>query len=166
MPDPARSIRDGAIAPWNTPSHRDELERFLGRAPRLGMPTDVPFADLTPEQVATVVDGSAAKGYPGLRGFFEKLEAKAYKVQVRVFLSRWRGYQTCPACDGRRLRPEALAVRVGGLDIAALSALTVRDALAFLGRVAGEEAGNAGRRRVIDQARGGSGRSTGSAWIT
>ena len=152
VPDRSKSIRDGAIAPWNTPSHKDELEKLLDRAPRLGLPTDVPFADLTPIQVATLVDGSIPKGYGGLRGFFERLEAKSYKMPVRVFLSRWRGYHTCPTCDGKRLRPEALTVRVGGLDVAALSALTIRDAIAFLGGVAEAEASNAVARRVVDQA--------------
>ncbi len=152
VPDRSKSIRGGAIAPWNTPSHKDELEKLLARAPRLGLPTDVPFADLTPGQVATVVDGSIPKGYGGLRGFFDRLEAKAYKMPVRVFLSRWRGYHACPTCEGKRLRPEALSVRVGGLDVAALSALTVRDAIAFLEGVAEAEGGNVVARRIIDQA--------------
>ena len=78
--------------------------------------------------------GVPSSGFQGLRKFFRRLEAKSYKMHVRVFLSRWRGYHECPACLGARLRPEALAVRVGGLDIAKLSRLTIREARAFLAR--------------------------------
>ncbi len=71
-------------------------------------------------------------------------------MHVRVFLSRWRGYRTCPDCEGKRLRPEALAVKVGGMDIAALSALTIDEVLAFLRGVANEPEMSAVRRRILD----------------
>ncbi len=99
---------------------------------RLGLPVDVPFSELSPAQVALIYDGVPRSGFQGLRKFFRRLESKSYKMHVRVFLSRWRGYRPCPDCRGARLRPEALAVRVGGLDIAALSRLTIRDARTFL----------------------------------
>src|SRR6185437_7605009 len=91
-------------------------------------------------------------GFPGLRKFFRKLESKSYKLPVRVYLSRWRGYHSCPDCLGTRLRPEALAVRVGGLDIAKLSSLTVRDARMFLTELASVEGSNLVALRVLDQA--------------
>jgi len=152
VPDTSKSLREGAIAPWTTPSHEGELSDLLGRAPRLGLPVDVPFSELTPEQVGVIVEGS--KGFRGLRGFFGRLEAKAYKMHVRVFLSRWRGYRPCPACRGARLRPEAMAVKVGGLDVAALTRMTIRDARAFLAAVAAEEGSNEVGRKVLGHASG------------
>ncbi len=154
VPDRSKTLRGGAIAPWTTPSHEENLDDLLARAPSLGLPVDVPFADLTPGQVARIVEGGPGKGFRGLRGFFARLEAKAYKMHVRVFLGRWRGYRPCPDCRGARLRPEALAVKVGGLDVAELSRRTIRDARAFLAGVAAAEPANAVAGRVLDQAMG------------
>src|SRR5205823_6010325 len=93
------------------------------------VPLDVPWADLTDEQKTFVIEG--AEEYGGIRGFFRWLERKKYKVHVRVFLSRYRGYLACPDCGGARLRREARDVRVSGQTIDAVSALTVRDAQHF-----------------------------------
>jgi excinuclease ABC subunit A len=153
VPDTSKSLRDGAIAPWTTPAYRGLLQDLLDNAPALGLPTDLPFKRLTPEQVRIIVEGSPAHGFPGLRGFFRSLESKSYKMHLRVFLSRWRGYRPCPACHGARLRPEALAVKVGGTDIAALSALRIREARAFLDGTAAEVGANPVTRAVLAQTR-------------
>ena len=94
----------------------------------LDIPVDVPFQRLTDEQVHRLLEGVPGSGFTGLKAFFEGLERQSYKLRVRVFLSRWRRYQTCPGCHGARLRPEALAVKIEGRDIAGLSALTIREA--------------------------------------
>ncbi len=148
VPDPNKTLAEGAIAPWTTPAYREWNDDLLRAAPTLGIPTDRPFRHLAAEQVRPILEG--AGGFGGLRGFFRVLERKSYKMHVRVFLSRWRGYRPCPDCNGKRLRPEALAVKVGGLDIAALSALTVREALRFLQGVSDEPRVAAVRRRVLD----------------
>ena len=98
---------DGPFVP-ESPS---KASRRLARA---GVPTDVPFRDLTPGQVTVVIGGSQAHDYGGLRAFFRKLERRSYKVQVRALLGRWRAEAVCPTCQGTRLRPEARAYRVGG----------------------------------------------------
>ena len=90
----------------------------------------MPWQDLTDEQRRLVVEGDG-DDYGGIRGFFRWLERKKYKVHVRVFLSRYRGYLTCPDCNGTRLRREARDVRVGGRTIDRVSALTVRQARTF-----------------------------------
>src|SRR5581483_10430821 len=141
------------IVPWTTPAYRGMLQDLLDQAPALGVPTDVPFKRLTAEQRRTVVEGSSGHGFPGLRGFFRWLEKKSYKMHVRVFLSRWRSYTTCPDCRGARLRPEALAVKVGGLDIAAVSALKVRETRAFLSGLGPAAGDNPVARRILEQAR-------------
>ncbi len=153
VPDSSKSIRDGAIAPWTTPAYRHALAELLDHASALGVPTDVPFRRLTPEQVAVVVEGHPAAGFGGLRGFFRALEKKSYKMHVRVFLSRWRGYTSCPGCHGARLRPESLAVKVGGNDIATLSALKVREVIRFLDGLKELREHDPVARRVLDQAR-------------
>ena len=102
----------------------------------------MPWADLTDEERQFVVDGDSAGSsassrstsrgsYDGVRGFFRWLERKKYKVHVRVFLSRYRGYLPCPDCGGARLRREARDVRIAGRTIDAVSALTVREAQQF-----------------------------------
>jgi excinuclease ABC subunit A len=135
-PDPSRSIRDGAIAPWAAPAHRAEIEALIAVAPALGLPLDVPFAQLSAAQVQQILEGAPNSGFCGLKGFFRDLERRSFKAQVRAFLNRWRQLHTCPACEGSRLRPEALAVKVGGLDLAAVSAMPIREARAWAGGLA------------------------------
>ncbi|MFO0898385.1 MAG: excinuclease ABC subunit UvrA [Pirellulales bacterium] len=132
VPDDKKSLRDGAIAPWNTPAYAHELEELTALAKDYGLPLDVPFRDLSPEQLRLVREGVPERKFGGLRGFFAWLERKKYKLPIRVFLNRWRTYKTCPECQGQRLRPEALAVRIGGRNIAELAALKIRDANTFL----------------------------------
>ncbi len=135
VPDPSKSIRQGAIEPWTKPHYRQELTVLKREAKRLGIPLDTPWRDLTAEQRRIVVEGDGGD-YPGVRGFFAWLERKKYKVHVRVFLSRYRGYQTCPDCGGTRLRREARDVQVGGRTIDRASALTVKEAQTFFSTLA------------------------------
>ncbi|MBM3778071.1 MAG: excinuclease ABC subunit A [Acidimicrobiia bacterium] len=129
VPDPSKTINQGAIEPWTKPQYRSQLADLKRTARRVGLPLDVAWSSLTPEQRAFVIDGDDE--WRGVRGFFRSLERKKYKVHVRVFLSRYRGYQACPECGGARLRQEARDVRVGGRTIDAVSALTVKDAQVF-----------------------------------
>ena len=133
VPDPTRSIQDNAVEPWSKPHYRANLADLKRAARSRGVRLNVPWADLTPEERRFVIDGDGE--YEGVRGFFAWLERKKYKVHVRVFLSRYRGYQTCPDCGGARLRREARAVQVGGLTIDRVCALTVREATRFFERL-------------------------------
>lgn len=132
VPDPSKTLRDGAIAPWTTPKYRELNDRLVQHAPALGLPVDVPFEHLNVEQVRLLIEGDPNRQFTGLRKFLRGLERKSYKMHVRVFLSRWRSYSTCPACKGARLKPESLAYQVGGKNIAALQSLTIGEARAFL----------------------------------
>ncbi len=131
VPDRSKSIRDGAIAPWNTPAYKHELDELLALAGDYGLPADVPFRELTSEQVRLITEGVPERSFGGLRGFFAWLEKRKYKMHLRVFLSRWRSTSICPACRGNRLSEEALAWQVGGQNIAAVSQLKIDDAHAF-----------------------------------
>jgi excinuclease ABC subunit A len=150
VPDPSRTIRSGALAPWMSPAYRGFLDELLAAAPQLGIPVDVPFRRLTDLQVQRLIKGAPGSGFTGLNGFFEGLERRSYKVQVRVFLSRWRRFQPCPGCAGARLRPEALAVKIDGVDIAALSALPIRDARAWIAALP-DLRGKPGPARILAQ---------------
>src|SRR6185312_8685666 len=126
VPDPSKSIQQGAIEPWSKPHYRTQLAELKRAAKKAKIRLDVPWSELTDAEKTFVVEG--AEDFDGVRGFFRWLERKKYKVHVRVFLSRYRGYLTCPDCGGSRLRREARDVRVSGRTIDRVSALTVREA--------------------------------------
>jgi len=122
VPDETKTLREGAIRPWQSPSFhecQDDIERY---AKKRGVPLDVPFRDLSAKEREWVLEGepewvSWRKSWPGtwygVARFFRWLETKAYKMHVRVLLSRYRAYTPCSACGGARLKPEALLWRVG-----------------------------------------------------
>jgi len=129
VPDKTKSINQGAIEPWNTPSHREMLEWLQALAPRLGVDLDKPFRDLSAEELEIVLHGRGE--FPGIYGFFKWLERKKYKIGVRVFLSRYRGFVPCPDCRQTRLRPEALWVTIGGKNIGEVTRMTIGEAARF-----------------------------------
>ena len=129
LPDRSKTLAQGAIAPWTTPKYRPfhgELIRFAKSA---AIPTDVPYYDLNPAQQELIWEGRGT--FPGIRGFFASLDRKKYKLHVRVFLSKYRGYALCPDCRGQRLRAEARAVLISNQNICEVSALTITAAQAF-----------------------------------
>jgi excinuclease ABC subunit A len=130
VPDRGRSLSDGAVEPWSHPSGRRHQKRLLQAAKARGVNTTAPYAELPAEDRQWIYEGGG--GFPGIQGFFEDVESYRYKLHVRVFLSRYRSPFSCPRCEGRRLKPEALAVRVGGVNIAELSTRTVEELSGFL----------------------------------
>ena len=131
VPNPNKSLRDGAIAPWNTPAYVHELKELIALAPDYAIPLDVPFHELSETHRNLILHGVPERHFGGLDGFFAWLEKRKYKMHIRVFLSRWRSFRPCPACGGMRLRPEALAARIGGKNIGEICAMKVREAAAF-----------------------------------
>jgi excinuclease ABC subunit A len=133
IPDKGKTLNEGAIEPWTKPKYRPlftELKRFARAAE---IPLDVPWYELEAEQQRLVVDGG--RGFGGVRGFFQHLERKKYKLHVRVFLSRYRGYSLCSACGGTRLRAEARQVRIDGKNICQVCSMTVEEAARFFGQL-------------------------------
>ena len=129
IPNRELSLNDGAIEPFTKPAWenwRDELQKF---AKREGIPTNVAFADLPAAQQRAVIEGR--NGFDGVNGFFDYLETKKYKLHIRVFLSKYRGYTICPACGGGRLRQEARSVKLNGRSLGEVCALSIKDARAF-----------------------------------
>jgi excinuclease ABC subunit A len=125
VPDTRKSLREGAIAPWNSPAYRHELDELLELADDYSLPVDVPYHELTAAQQQLIQEGVPEREFGGLQGFFAWLERRKYKMHLRVFLSRWRSYRTCPSCQSQRLRPESLAFQISQHHIAALVAMKI-----------------------------------------
>ena len=135
VPDPSKSLDDGVIEPWTKPRYRVLMQEARKFAKTRGIPTNVPWRQLTAEQRRLILEGDPENDFEGVKGFFGWLERKKYKLHVRVFLSRYRGYATCPECGGTRLRAEARAVRITGKSITDLCKLTVKEARVFFGNL-------------------------------
>src|SRR2546425_8513407 len=135
VPDPRRTLAQGALDPWTKPRYegRRRLLRETVRARRI--PLDAPWRDLAARDRHFLLHGAAGR-YLGVFPFLERLEAKRYKQYIRVFLRQYQLAKTCPACGGARLKPEALAVRVAGNSIAQAAALTARELAEWLGSLA------------------------------
>ena len=131
VPDASKSLGEGAIDPWTKPAYLPFQEELFCFAQDAGISLDVPFAELSEEARRLIINGSEEDSFPGIKGFFDYLESKKYKMHVRIFMSRYRGYSCCRACRGRRLRPEALDVYVGGKNIADILSMNIRRAQEF-----------------------------------
>jgi excinuclease ABC subunit A len=133
IPDKAKTLNEGAIEPWTKPKYRPlftELKRFARQAE---IPLDVPWFELDPEHQRLIINGEGR--FSGVRGFFQHLERKKYKLHVRVFLSRYRGYSLCSTCSGTRLRPDARQVKIEGKDICQVCSMTVEQAARFFDQI-------------------------------
>ncbi len=129
IPNPNLTISEGAIAPFRSAKYSSHLRDLIQNAKQNNIPLNVPFKDLNANQVSLIKKGFGS--YKGIDGFFAKLETKTYKMHVRVFLSRYRGYTTCSACKGSRLRREALQVKISNKSIYDVVKLPIEESLAF-----------------------------------
>ncbi len=164
LPDRSRTLASGVVRPWQTGHGAESQDDLLRVCRKFGIPTDVPFEELPKEWQDFVIEGEPGYGkdpahqwpraWYGVKGYFRWLESKAYKMHVRVLLSRYRIYTPCPDCQGKRFQPEALLYRVrsaecgmrneegggrsaegGSLSLADFYQLPIRDALQFIERV-------------------------------
>ena len=144
VPNRGLSLDDGAVDPWTKPKGREWFRDFRKQAGER-VRYNVPFCDLSETEQRLVLEGG--KNIEGVRQFFNYLESKKYKLHVRVFLSRYRGYAKCPDCGGSRLRKEALYARVGEKTIAEAARMNIAAAgLFFAGlELTPEETGIAGK---------------------
>jgi excinuclease ABC subunit A len=125
IPDPNRTLADRPVAPWNTPAYESAYRDLFRACRRYSVRTDVPVARLSAHERAVLIEGRGP--FYGIRGFFDWLETKRYKIHVRVLLARYRAYTPCPACRGARLSPAALSVRFRGRTIHELSEMSLAD---------------------------------------
>jgi excinuclease ABC subunit A len=149
IPNPGKSLSEGAIKPWLTKARR--MRRLLDFCERKRIPTKKPYVELSEQHKRLIVDGDG--DFKGIRGWFRRLERKSYRMHVRVLLSRYRAYLLCPECRGTRLKPDAIHYRVLGKDIAQVNAMSVGEAYAFFNEL--KPAGNADQvaRLILDEIR-------------
>ena len=123
VPDEGKTLRDGAVRPWQTEAYGECQDDLVEYAKKRGVPLDLPWRELTPDHRRWVLEGENAwvswrRSWPGtwygVKRFFDWLETKAYKMHIRVLLSRYRAYTPCTVCGGARLKTEALSWRIGG----------------------------------------------------
>jgi excinuclease ABC subunit A len=129
VPNPRKSLAQGALDPWTKPRYEGRRRILRETARAKGIPLDAPWEDLSAKARHFLLNGASGR-FLGMLPFLQRLEAKRYKQYIRVFLRQYQLAKTCPACGGARLQPEALAVRVGGrtiADVAALTTAAVRD---------------------------------------
>ncbi len=141
IPDPGKTLGAGAIRPWQTPSFKECQDDLVRHAKRRGVALDVPWRELSAADRAWVMEGEGPwvkKNWYGLQRFFAWLETKAYKMHIRVLLSKYRSYTQCTLCNGARLKPDALLWRLGargaarGFNIHELVCLPVGDCRDFI----------------------------------
>ncbi len=161
IPDEGKTLAGGAIRPWQSESFsecRRDLERF---ARRQKVPLDVPWRELSQGQRGWVMEGRwvGEGSWYGIKGFFDWLETKSYKMHIRVLLSKYRAYHLCPDCRGARLKPEALLWRIGpqqGMNIHELTLLPIERCHAFFRdlKLDGEQRPGTGWAGSLDEAAG------------
>ena len=127
VPDRARSVYDDAVMCWRGQVMSEWKNEFIHVAARHGFPIHKPYNDLTPEQLDLLWHGTGDNEWKGIDGFFAWIQSKAYAIQYRVLLARYRGKTVCPACHGTRLKPQAENVKVGGKTISELVRIPVKD---------------------------------------
>ena len=139
VPNPDRSIAEGAIACWNTPSTEWESKALRSFCKKNNIPTDKPWKSLSKKHQTLIFDGSDDSiYYPGVYGWFDYLHKKRHKLHVRVFLSRYRTEQICPECNGNRLKPEASQYRINDLTLSNAWKLSLVELESFISSLSGQ----------------------------
>jgi excinuclease ABC subunit A len=133
IPNPIKTMKDKPFSPWNTPAYEDLYEYLWEACRQNRIPLNKPFNQLRPDQQEVLLNGKGE--FIGLKGFFDWMERKRYKVHYRVFLSKYRAYTSCPACHGSRLKEEALYVRLAGKDISQLCNMPILELQEFFSTI-------------------------------
>ena len=129
IPDPTKTLKQRPFAPWNTPGYEDLYNYLYEACQKYRIPTQKPFSELLPDQKDILLNGK--EEFIGLKGFFDWMEGKRYKVHYRVFLSKYRAYTPCPTCHNTRLKEEALNIRLAGKHIAQLCEMNISELQIF-----------------------------------
>jgi excinuclease ABC subunit A len=145
IPNKELSLEEGAVEAFTKPQFDWWMPKLRAFAKREGMPLDVPYWQLTEQQKQWIINGKG--DFPGIHKVFGWLEEKKYKMHVRVFLAKYRGYTRCTECKGGRLRKEAQCVKIGGQSLPEICALAIKDATVFFA----ELQLNAEQRAIADR---------------
>ncbi|MBA2124430.1 excinuclease ABC subunit A [bacterium Unc6] len=129
VPDKRKTIKEGAIEPWNSPIYSYFKKEIEESAKIYNIPLDIPYEQIESDKKKIIWEGT--DNFTGIKPFFEWVESKKYKVQMRVFYSKYRKYTRCPQCNGRRHRKEALLTKIGEKDISEVCSMTIPKVLKF-----------------------------------
>ncbi|MCA9033489.1 MAG: excinuclease ABC subunit UvrA [Planctomycetaceae bacterium] len=135
VPDDSLSIREGAIAPWNSPAYEHERQELIALAKEYGLPVDKPFRELNNTHRQIILDGVPERNFGGLRGFHRWLVRHRYKMGVRVFLNRWRSWVPCHACQGSRLNADSAVLILAGRRFTDILCLELSELMNWLNEV-------------------------------
>jgi excinuclease ABC subunit A len=149
IPDPGKSLSEGAIKPWINRARR--TRRLIEFCERKKIPAQKPYGELTEKQKQLIINGDGE--YRGIRGWFRRLERRSYRMHVRVMLARYRAYLLCPECQGSRLKSDALHYRVEGKNIAQVNAMSVGEAHGFFNELKPAGALDQVARLILDEIR-------------
>lgn len=152
VPDHEKTLKEGAIMPWTTPKFQENLRDLSRIAYDAGVPMNVPYRKLTEAQLNIVMNGYG-KEFDGINGFFKMVEKKAYKIQYRVLLSKYRGYTTCDECNGTRLRKEAQYVKIGGKHIGEVVSMSIERAEEFFAQLSLSDFAMSIAKRILEEIR-------------
>jgi excinuclease ABC subunit A len=147
IPNESLSVFEGAVACWRSEVMVEWKDAFIKNSEPYGFPIHRPYRDLSNEEIEFLWNGNAA--VDGINAFFEFVESNTYKVQYRVLLARYRGKTSCPVCRGKRLKPEAMYVKVGGQDIASLVSMPITELREFFDNLALSDSDAAIARRIL-----------------
>jgi excinuclease ABC subunit A len=149
IPDPGKTLKQKPFAPWNSPAYEELYDHVWKACERYRIPTQKPFEALLPSQKEILLNGKGE--FMGLKGFFDWMEGKRYKVHYRVFLSRFRAYTPCPVCHNTRLKEEALYVRIAEKSIAELGEMSISDLQFFFHHLPIEDFRRRVARRLLKE---------------
>jgi excinuclease ABC subunit A len=149
VPDPNLSLKNDAIKPWATPAYREAYYDLMKFCKKEHIPVDVPFCNLSLADRERIINGS--DDFYGIKGFFDWLETKTYKMHIRVLLSKYRGYAKCPNCAGTRFQPESLLYRIQGKTIAEICALSISRCHQFFEQLAHNGADDKATRLLVEE---------------
>ncbi len=151
IPNKHLSLYDHAIAPWSGDKGRNYYKSMIQHAERLGLSIHTPYHKLSARELEIIWKG--ADGFQGIDDYFKKLQSTSYKIQDRIVLARFRGKTVCPECRGKRLRKEALYVKVGGKDIAALADMDIEQLEEFFSQLDLSDRDAAIAERILSEIR-------------
>jgi excinuclease ABC subunit A len=166
IPDPSKSLAEGAVAPFTTPRGQRWQRRLLRACHELGIPSERPVSELSPSQRDWIFEGDDR--WRGVKGYFQRLERRRYRVGARVLIARYRTFEPCTECRGTRLRPAAGFVRVGGRPIGDVVRLSLAELLAWLDalELSAAQAQRAGRLLAELRARVATANAVGLDYVT
>ena len=149
IPNQTLSVYEGAVAPWKGETMGKWKTKFILGASDAGFPVHRPYMDLSQEEKDILWEGG--KGFKGINAFFKHLESKKYKIQFRVMLSRYRGRTKCTTCKGKRLKPEAANVKIGGVALHELVELPLNKLADFFANLSLDERDTEIAKRLLTE---------------